>query len=753
MADSLSPLTPRNSNYNTPRTIVKKPPSFKLPDKDRPIYSTYDDEDVENHLPIKDSILVCSPSPGSSPSVAVDTPSRSPSPSRQRSPRKQEQSPAKAILEDRATPPAEDAFVEHEQEFSGDASIIEDVSNGSIELDGRDDTPSPRDDPQGYSGMDDTNFTAFSAVPNADMTLFAQLRQSPKKSPQSSPAKALRQARYGEAQRTPRSNGHPTPAHASNDPYMDCSPSPSPRRPKSSHGTDTTNLILDFTEQFNAISRPMPHKGDRKSPQKSQTQPDLKLYLSGRRAPSPTKQTPRPTTPTAPRHLASLLDFDFPPAPTPRSIPSITARELESLKSSFLSQVSSLRATLSGKEAEANSLKEAVADAERRVGEALEEIRDLKNVKADLQAEKDAWGLRDQEMQNVLRKVKEEVTWADRERDEMRQKLEDSEATCLAAEARKVEVECQLAGMENFEAMTPTGKGARDIQKKVEESVHIAVQKLAQDLYRLYRSKHEVKIVSLKETYKRRHGRDIETLETKVADLTRENEDLRAGKDVTSAAETGTNPLPKKPDQRTTEERAAEAKRREDQDAKLHELEQELARTKRSNEELLTELDKERHELAELVAATEEMMQLSDLQAMAAGPASKSVECLHRSISRASSGLRAPSSNSSIIATNGSVATNSNVAPNNHISSGGGGGAGPAPGPGPGLDVRSRSGSASGSGSGIALSSGPGAASGPGESRIGKFGAGRGFGVPPGGGGGSGGGLGAGSRAGFKVKS
>ena len=744
MADSLSPLTPRNSNYNTPRTIVKKPPSFKLPDKDRPIYSTYDDEDIENNFPVEDSILVCSPSPSSNPSVTVDTPSRSPSPVHQQSPRKQEQSPAKAILEDRATPPAEDAFVEHEQEFSRDASIMEDVSNGSIELEGRDDTPSPRDDPQGYSGMDDTNFTAFSAVPNADMTLFAQLRQSPKKSPQSSPAKALRQAQYGAAQRTPRSNGHPTPSNALNDPYMDCSPSPSPRRPKSSHETDTTNLILDFTEQFNAISRPMPYKGDRKSPQKSQTQPDLALYLSGRRAPSPTKQTPRPTTPTAPRHLASLLDFDFPPAPTPRSIPSITARELESLKSSFLSQVSSLRATLSGKEAEANSLKEAVADAERRVGEALEEIRELKNVKADLQAEKDAWVLRDQEMQNVLRKVKEEVSWADRERDEIRQKLEESEATCLAAEARKVEVECQLAGMENSDAMTLSGKGARDIQSKVKESVDIAIQKLAQDLYRLYKSKHEVKIVSLKETYKRRYGRDIKTLETKVADLTRENEDLRAGKYVTSsrviptdlvtlAAETQANPL-RKADQHTTEERAAEAKRHEEQDAKLHELEQELARTKRSNEELLTELDKERHELAELVAATEEMMQLSDLQAVAAGPASKSVESLHRSISRASSGLRVPSNSLTVV-------TNGNVAPNSHISSGGGAG--------PGLDVRSRSGSASGS----AANSGPGAATGPGESRIGKFGAARGFGIPPSGSSGSGGGLGVGSRAGFKVKS
>lgn len=599
-----------------------------------------------------------------------------------------------------------------------------DTSNGSIELDRGDDSPSPMDDPQGYSGMDDTNFTAFSAIPNADMTLFAQIRQSPKKSPSSSPAKALRQAQYGEAQRTPRPNGHPTTARALDDPYTDCSPSPSPRRPKSSYETDTTNLIIDFTEQFNAISRPTPYQGNLKSPQKSQTQPDLASYLSGRRAPSPMKQAPRPSTPTAPRHLASLLDFDFPPAPTPRSIPSITARELESLKSSFLSQVSSLRATLSGKEAEANSLKDAVADAERRVGEALEEIRELKNVKANLQAEKDAWGVREEEMQNVLRKVKEEVMWADRERDEIQQKLEESEARCLAAEAQKVEVDCQLAGLENFNAMTLSGKGTPEDPSNVDESIRVAILKLAKDLHCLYKSKHEAKIGNVKETYRKRHGREIERLETQIADLSRENDDLRAGKDVTFSCVVPAENPPPEPDQRFMEERAKEAQRRKEQDAKLRELEQELASTNRSNEVLLNELEKERFELAELVAATEEMMQLSDLAVVTEGPASKSVENLHRSISRASSGLKAP---------------NSNIAPIRNISGGAGAG----------LEVRSTSGSGSGSGpsSGPASgsTSGPALAASSGESRIGKFGAGRGFGIPPGGSGGL-------TRPGFKVK-
>lgn len=641
MTDPLSPLTPRNSNSNTPRTTVKNS-SFKHSEK--PIYSTYD-EDIEN-LPTEDSIA------WPSPSITVDPPSLSPL---QKQSPQQQQSPTLPVLEQIATPLTEDALRENDGLPSA-MSILGDTSNGSIEIDGDEGTPSPVGAPQGYPGMDDTNFTAFSAVPNVDMTLFGQTGQSPKKNPLNSPTKSPRQSQYGDARRTPRPNSRSTPASTINDSYADCSPSPSPRRPKSSYETDTTNLILDFTEQFNAVSSHSPYKRSHKTPKKSQTQPDLALYLSSRRAPSPTKQVPRPSTPTGPRHLASLLDFDLPPAPTPRSVPSITARELESLKSSFLSQICSLRATLSGKEAEVNSLKEAVGDAERRVGEALEEIRDLKGLNAELQAEKAAWESRDKERQSVLRKVKEEVIWADSERDQVQQKLDESEGRCLVAEARTVEVECQLAGLATFDTITASGEGNPDDPNNVNESVRTAVLKLAQDLHGLYKSKHELKIDSLKESYKRRYGRQIGTLETKLADISQENEDLRAGKDVTFSSVVPANLVPPaaegrinsppEPDQRAMEEeRAIEAKRREEQDGRVHALEQELATTKRNNEALLTQLETERLGMAELVAATEEMMHLSEVGAVGVGeggPASKSLESLRGSISRASSGLKAP---------------------------------------------------------------------------------------------------------------
>lgn len=623
MADIKSPLTPRHLNSMTPSITMETPK-----------YSTY--EDIEN---LGDS---------SDPFINLDatTPIQSPVPKGSSQPR---QSPTKQLLEQTATLLTEDNALLENESLSQEIQIPEDTSNGSLEIEGDEDAMSTIGAPQGYSGMDDTNFTAFSAVPNIDMTLFARIGQSPAKSPAQSPAKSSRQARDDEARKTPRQNGRSTPGSSTNESYIDCSPSPTPRRPKSSYESDTTNLILDFTEQFNAISRHSPYKGSRRSPKKSQTQPDLAAFLSGRRAPSPSKYSHRPSTPPNSRHLPSLLDFDLPPAPTPRSVPSITARELESLKSSFLSQVSSLRANLSGKEAEVNSLKEAVGDAEHRVGEALEEIRNLKDFKEGLQAEKAAWQSRDKDMQNVLRSVKEEIMRGDRERDQVQQRLEEWESKCADAEARTIEAESKLAGLETASHLVmANGEGHAD-SDKLNASVAVAVEKLARELHALYKNKHEIKVGTLKESYRARWGRRTRELETKIAQLSRENEDLREGKDATFSGVLPAD-LVKSNTQQEQEELLREVKRREGLEAKVHDLQQEIARTKHSNEVLFSQLEQERVGMAELVAATEEMMELSlqaSLSETAAGvqetASSMKLENLRGSISRASSGLRVPS--------------------------------------------------------------------------------------------------------------
>ncbi|KAL8890146.1 MAG: hypothetical protein Q9215_002660 [Flavoplaca cf. flavocitrina] len=114
-------------------------------------------------------------------------------------------------------------------------------------------------------------------------------------------------------------------------------------------------------------------------------------------------------------NLTHLLDFDLYPAPTPGSISPITPRELESLKSSFLSQISSLRATLNGKEAEVNSLEEAVDDAEM-TGKGRSAINEGRR---KFTSRERRWQARNKEMQGVLRSIKEKISHEQHEHEKL----------------------------------------------------------------------------------------------------------------------------------------------------------------------------------------------------------------------------------------------------------------------------------------------------------------------------------------------
>lgn len=512
-------------------------------------------------------------------------------------------SPEKKLAEPyESVPLTEQALRENEDLVKQPGSPAKSTS-GSIYEDGAEDTISAMDGPAGCPGMDDTRFTAFSAVPDTDMTTFARLGQSP---PKNNTLSLTKSARKGFSEDTPRRAQPTTPASRRHQSYEDTSPSPTPRRPKSSHG-DTTNLLVDFTEQFNAFATNTRYT--RPSPKKSQTQPNLAQYTNGLRTPSPAKHTFPPGTSFEARHLANLLDFDLPPAPTPRSIPTITARELESLKSSFLSQISSLRATLNGKEAEVASFKEAVTDAERRVGEAMEELREERGTRESLQAGKLDWEKRDKEMQDVLRGVKEEIMRESREKEQLRQDFEDSERKREEAEARAIDAETKLIGLQ-----TPSHAGAAG-QGDARKEVDAAVERVAQELHGLYKTKHEDKVKALKKSYQARWEKKIHDLESKLDEISRENEELRLGRDATMsgvvpsalASATAENEAQTR---RREQERAAQAQRFETQAAKLKGLEAEIRSAKSDNEALLKQLEVERVEMSELVAATEEMMQL-----------------------------------------------------------------------------------------------------------------------------------------------
>ena len=562
-------------------------------------------------------------------SSQVKSASRSPSPKRQ--------SPERHV----PIPLTEAALRENE----GLTRAIETLENGAAN--GKQDDPSndialATGVPQGYAGMDDTCFSTFSEVP--DMTQFARLGRSPTKSIAGSPAKQMREAHYRNGAVTPGQSGRDTPGTTRKPGYEDDSrsPSPTPRGPKTSNGKDTTDLILDFTEQFNAIapsSKLSPSRGKRSSISPIKFAPQREVSWGSRgRLTSPGTQMLPPSTPSETRSFANLLDFDIPPAPTPRSIPTISARELETLKSTFLSQISSLRATLNGKEAEINSLKESVSDAERRVGEAFEDVREERNLRESLQHEKVDWEIRDKERRGVIQGVKEEIIKIEHQRDELTQKVEESEKRIEEAETKLIDAESRIAALRAATPSTPSGSESGTLETGNNKEVEAAVEKVARELHSLYKSKHETKVAALKKSYEARWEKKYRDLEIKLEEATKENEELRVGRDATMFSVVSAPPTPAETEW-DKQLRAAEAQHLEEERARL---EAEMETLKLDLESSRKELVKERVEKGELVAASEEMLSMlgqstkNDHAASTGG-----VESLRGSVSRPS-GLKGP---------------------------------------------------------------------------------------------------------------
>ena len=632
MSHPLSPLSTISANA-TPHTERKFHNKATTPKPFAP-------QDVENQP--------CQPLSSPFVDIIEYSPARRRSPSKDVSPTRKQPHASQPILL------TEDALRENE-DLTQAMQSARSSSNGTVVRDvGEDTMISVMDEPSGYPGMDDTHFTAFSAVPNVDMTDFARNGPSPAKSSLLSPSKS---ARKGYSEETPSRIKPSTPSMRRFQSYDEGSASPTPRRPRSNHG-DTTNLLVDFTEQFNAFSsNHISNRHDRLSPKKSQTQPNLAQYTNGLRTPLPAKSRHVPGTPSESRHLAHLLVFDLPPSATPRSIATMTARDLESLISSFLSQISSLRATVSGKEAEINSLKDAVGDAERRVGEAMEELRNEKGLRESLEAGKLDWEKREEEMQDVLKSVKQEIMREEQEKEQLRLDLDKSERKREELEARAIDAESKAAGLRT-PSSTPAGNATDNAAHN--KTVDAAVERVAQELHTLYKNKHEVKVKALKNSYQARWEKKYHDLETRLEDLTRENEDLRLGRDATISSVIPPTTIPSAETeakaQTEAQERAAEAQRFEEHAARLAGLEAEIKSVKKDNGKLLSQLESSRLEMADLVAATEEMMQLSSQAAPlpvvpdphsteGTNPSGSATDTFRVPFSRSlSSGLKAPSS-------------------------------------------------------------------------------------------------------------
>ncbi|KAK1829054.1 hypothetical protein QBC39DRAFT_384440 [Podospora conica] len=465
------------------------------------------------------------------------------------------------------------------------------------------------EDDEDHGGMDDTmisTFSAFSAVPN--LTTFAAMRSD-------SPSKfTTMTGATPQPMRTPRGNG------------------PLPDRYESAGRNSTTNL-MDFTEQMRFSGYPPSVRGSHPSPNRA--------------------------VPATPQRgagggggggggggLVNLLDFDLPPMPTPRSIPSVTPRELESLKSNFLSEISSLKASLSGKEAEAASLKTAVGDAEKRVGECMEQLRELQGSQGSLKAERDSWEKRCREMEVVLRNVKGEITLGQREREELQYKLTESEARRSAAEDMAQAAESKMAGMRagkasaEAAAATPGSGTPASTNKEVE----MAVERVARDLHTLYKQKHETKVNALKKSYSSRWEKKVAELQAQVDELARDNEELRVGRDAT-LTRVDLARIAELEDERRNE-KAEDAAHIKELEAEINRLEAVMRAVADDNRELRVLLERERVEKGELVILAEEMM---NMQAAAPPPPPPAPEPVAQAPSGGGGmGLKTPNKRASI---------------------------------------------------------------------------------------------------------
>lgn len=463
------------------------------------------------------------------------------------------------------------------------------------------------------AGPDDTmvsTFSTFSAVP--DLTVFARIGHTPTK--------------FANVATTPSSRRR-----------LDLSSEETPRPAVRRDSGNTTNL-LDFTDQIQSFSSRYAEQ------------------MSNLRRGSPAKSSASTITVTPKQRQTNLLDFDIPPLPTPRSIPTITPRELESLKSGFLSEISSLKASLSGKEAEVLSLKTAVADAEKRVGECMEELREVKAVKETLTEQQEHWEKRGKDMESVLRKVKEEIVRSQRERDQLESKFEESEKRREAAEIMAQEAESKMAAMRagkvSPDAPSDTANKSPEKSKAPgSREVEIAVEKVSRELHSLYKSKHESKITALKRSYENRWSKKVHELEDKLEELLEENEKLRVGRDATM---TKVDPNQSIIDEERKAQAIKDSTHIKELNAEVQKLGAVITSVKSDNQELRLLLEKERVEKGELVHLAEEMMSMqsfcqTEVQAPPPPPpATKpqpppTTDNFRSSVSR-TSGLRAPGS-------------------------------------------------------------------------------------------------------------
>jgi chromosome segregation ATPase len=306
------------------------------------------------------------------------------------------------------------------------------------------------------------------------------------------------------------------------------------------------------------------------------------------------------------------------------------------MKSQYQSQISSLKATLSGREAEVDSLKKAVGDAERRVGEALENLREEKGQREQIEHEKNQWEQRGVEFEHLLQTVREEVMRSDEEKESLIRRAEESERVTEKQQTRADEAESKILDLEaqlaTARAAIPKNDGSGNtideaqIQTLVQQQIDAKVEAVSRELHAVYKKKHETKVATLKKSYELRSEKKCADLQTRLDELAKQNEDLAASANNNIES----SMMFTADDRRVMEEANATI---EEQRAHLANLDRQLQVMRNEQTDLIAELEKERVEKGELVAAVDEMLLLQTSAASDANTAAV-IEDFRRSISR-----------------------------------------------------------------------------------------------------------------------
>lgn len=390
------------------------------------------------------------------------------------------------------------------------------------------------------------DLSTISAI-TTDMTRLANIRTSPSKQTKAEAWSPSKQLRNSIITSTPNTAQRPLRLLSSsrNSTSSNEDDDATPRRPRNSN--DATTDLLNFTGQTNIVIPPpgSAPRSMRRSPSgrgafpirvnpssfhRSQASVDRER-ATGR---SPQKQhqavfgdKPAPLTPAAHRQSGyststglgmDLLDIDLEPMATPRSIPTVTPRELETLRSELQSRISGLEATLSGKEAEVMALKRSITDAEVRAGKISEELRTERGSREEMELAKDDLERRSREMEEVLREVKQNIFLEEREKEKLRRQGEEADRRAEEQEIRILELQASLDTLRSDRIKnSPSPEkghepGTPGMGGDIDFAVKDATEKVARELHTLYKSKHERKVSDLKVSYEKRWIKQVEQL-------------------------------------------------------------------------------------------------------------------------------------------------------------------------------------------------------------------------------------------------